>query len=226
VQDNSRSNKKRDKHEIERDRYLVADLHAKGLNFQQITDELNNRYGISYSISPTTVRRDYEWNLKRWRKQALVPTQADIEEQLIGLRQTRAEAWAAWERSKQDSEQVREVQRLMQKVEDDPNDAVLVTETIETLRKGQSGNDRFLKIVIDCWDREARLKGLYTDRLHVQVEKKEEIQIKMYGHVSPQMWSDTSIEVIDGIIHKDGKPVTVVDGEIYPLLEEKNGESA
>ena len=121
----------------------------------------------------------------------------------------------------------KEIQELQELVDADPDDAdppdaVMITKTIETLRKGQVGNDRFLKIIIDCIDREARLKGLYTERVHLQIDKTEEITYKMYTHVSPVMWNDPSIEVIDGTIYKDGRPVTVIDGKVIPLLEEGN----
>ncbi len=222
MKDGSRKSNKRDSNEIARDRYLVAGLHAKGMSLHQIANELNNRHGITYTISPSTVSRDYQANIKVWREKALIPTAADVEEQLVAVRQTKLEAWAAWERSKEDAEQIKEIQELQELVDADPPDTVLVTKTIETLRKGQVGNDRFLKIVIDCIDRESKLKGLYTDRVHLQIDKTEEITYKMYSHVSPVMWNDPSIEVIDGTIYKDGKPVTIINGEVIPLLEEGN----
>ncbi len=214
----SNSPKKRSRIEIERDRSIVAEYHAKGLSLRSITDELNNRPGIHYTLSTSTIERDYHANIERWRKAALVPTTIDIQEQLVSVRLVKVEAWAAWERSKDGSEQVKEIQGLEKILDDDrePVDAIMVTKQIETLRKGSAGNDKYLKLVIDCIDRESRLKGLYTERVQVSVDKKEEIVFKMYQGVSPAHWDMPGIEVIDGVIYKDGKPIQIVDGEILP----------
>ena len=224
--DASNSPLKRSSIEIERDRALVAEYHVKGLSLRKITDELNNRRSVSYTVSTSTVERDYHANIKRWRKVALVPTEADMQEQLLAIRQVKVEAWAAWERSKQDAEQVKEIQELEQILDKNlkPVDAVMVTKQIETLRRGQAGQDKFLKLVIDCIDRESRLKGLYTDKVHVAVDKKEEIThtYKMFGHVSPAMWDMPGIEVIDGVIHKDGVPVQIIEGEVLPVAKSKD----
>ncbi len=216
--DTSNSPLKRSRIEIERDRSLVAEYHAKGLSLRSITDELNNRVSIKYTLSTSTIERDYHANIELWRKAALVPTTSDIQEQLVSVRLVKVEAWAAWERSKDGTEQVKEIQELEKILDDNlvPIDSIMITKQIETLRRGSAGNDKYLKLVIDCIDRESRLKGLYTERVQVLVDKKEEIIFKMYQGVSPAHWDMPGIEVVDGVIFKDGVAVQIVDGEVLP----------
>jgi len=222
---------KRDDHERARDRALVAEYHLKGLSFAQIANELNNRHGVPYTLSAETVRRDYQTNIEVWNEQALTPTGADIQAQEERLRLVEVEAWAAWERSKDPAEQVREVQKLIDIY--DPKtgsvvDRILATESVEKLIKGQVGDEKFLRVVLDCWDKRAKLHGMYTTKyqIGIDVHEEKEVTYKMYGNVSPMMWDDPSVQVIDGRIMKDGRPVEIIDGQVLYLEEGQNGDNA
>jgi hypothetical protein len=214
--DNSRDPTKRDALELARDRALVAQYHLKGLTFEQITDELNNRPGISYTISASTVKRDYQKNIDAWNERAMESTGADRQEQLIRLQLVEQEAWAAWERSKKPAEQTKEVERLRDLLDEngDPYDQAVVLESVERISKGQVGNEKYLRIVLDCWDKRSRLKGLYQDSLRVDANIREErtVNVKMFHGVTPTMWDDDSIEVIGKTIYKNGRPVEIIDG--------------
>lgn len=218
--------RKRAKHEIARDRALVADYHLKGLSFEKIADELNNRPGIHYTISDETARRDYLANIEMWNEKALAPTGADIQEQEARLRIVEVEAWASWERSKDPAETRREVQKLKDIFNEDGEviDQVLAVESVEKLIKGQVGDERFLRIILDCWDKRARLHGQYTHKIQVNASIKEEKEVtfKMYEGVSPSMWDNPDIQVIDGQIVKDGNALDIIDG--VPRLASKNGD--
>lgn len=219
-------NNKRDEHEVARDRALVAEYHLKGLSFPKIKDELNNRPGIRYTLGTSTVRTDYLANIEYWNEKALTPTGADIAEQEARLRIVEVEAWAAWERSKDPAESIKEVQKLQDIMDEEGKviDQVLATETIETLMKGQVGNEKFLRIILDAWDKRAKLQGMYVHKvkLEANITEKHEHTFKMYEGVNPMQWDDPSIEVIDGQIVKDGNPLDVKDG--IPRIASGNGD--
>lgn len=219
TKDSGRANDKRAKHEIARDRALVAEYRLKGLSFPQIADELNNR-PVTYTVSTSTVRRDYDKNIEAWNEKALAPTGAEIQEQKERLRLIEIEAWAAWSRSKDPAETMREVKKLQDIMGEEDGvkkviDQVLVTETVEKLIKGQVGDERFLRIILDCWDKRARIDGQYTTRLQVNanIREEHEVTFKMYEGVMPSMWDDPNIEVIDGQIVRNGKPYQIVNGD-------------
>ena len=222
---------KRDEHERARDRLLVANYHLKGLTYVQIADELNNRHGVPYQLSAETIRRDYQANIEAWNEQALIPTGADIREQEERLRLVEVEAWAAWERSKDPAEQIKEVQKLKNIYDPDTGDVmdqVLATESIEKLIKGQTGDVSFLSVILDCWDKRARLHGMYTTKyqINANIKEEKEITFKMYQNVSPTMWDDDSIQVVEGQIVKNGRPVEIVDGQVLYLEEGQDGKNA
>lgn len=226
--DASQDSTKRSKHEIARDRALVAEYRLKGLSFAKIADELNNRHGVSYTITDTTVRNDYNANIEMWNDRAMVPTEADIQAQKERLRMVEVEAWAAWERSKDPAETIKEVQKMMDIYDKETGeviDQVLATESVEKLIKGQVGDDKFLRIVLDCWDKRAKLDGQYVTKYQadVRVREEKEVTFKMYKGVSPMMWDDPSIEVVDGRITKNGKPLQIVDGEAHEIEGDNDG---
>lgn len=214
--DESRDPKKRDPLAIARDRALVAEYRLKGLSLRQIADELNNRPGITYTVSDSTVQRDYQANIAMWNEQAVELTGADVQEQLIRLNLVEQEAWAAWEKSKKPAEQTKEVERLRDLYDEngDVHDQAVLLESVERISKGQVGNEKFLRIILDCWDKRSRLKGLYQDKLSIKADIREErtLNVKMYHGVTPNMWDDPTVEVIGKTIYKNGRPVEIIDG--------------
>jgi hypothetical protein len=229
--DASRNSRKRDELEIARDRALVAEYRLKGLSYRQIADELNNRPGIFYTVSDTTVQRDYQANIAMWNERAMEPTGADRREQLIRLEMVEAEAWAAWEQSKKPAEQTKEVERLRDLYDEngDVYDQAVLLESVERISRGQVGNERYLRIILDCWDKRSRLKGLYEDRVKIEADIREErtLNVKMYHGVAPNLWDDPSIEVIGKTIYKNGRPIEIIDGVPVPLEDpsERNNTS-
>lgn len=213
--------KNRSKAEIARDRALVAEYHVQGLNFVQIADELNNRPGIEYAIKPDTVSRDYRANITMWNERAMTPTQADIEMQKERLRVIEVQAWSAWRRSMDPAESVRTIEKMQDIFDENGEviDQVLATAKVDRLIKGQTGDPRFLTIVLDAWDKRAKLDGMYVTKLQIDSrhEETKTVNIKMYKNVSPNMWDDPQLQVIDGQIVRNGDPVDIVDGEIKYL---------
>jgi hypothetical protein len=88
--------KQRQQATIARRREQVARLRLQGLGFPTIAEQLGCGIG--------TVYRDFEAMLAEWRASHERDTDAKVQQILAEIQLMRAEAWAAWERSKQPRE--------------------------------------------------------------------------------------------------------------------------
>ena len=211
---------KRTNNEVERDRLLIAQYEEQGLSNQRIADRLNARPDVVYTLSASTIARDKEKNLEYFREKALIPTTESVNRQLLRIGLIEREAWEAWERSKEPLLEVREIQKIREWIEETDDDqkiehSKMVLEVIDTLKKDQVGELRFLEILGKMIDRRAKLEGQYTERVQMKIDKKEEIDIniKMFKGVNPFMWDDPNIQVIDGEVVKNGKIVQLEAGD-------------
>ena len=125
---------------IESRRTAVARLYLRGRNQQEIADELG--------FTRKTVWDDIKEIRKEWQTQRLDDTEALINRELARLDHLEAEAFDAWERSKQDAEQ--------ETVTDDPEKGQ-ITKHVTT---GQTGDPQYLAIILKCCERRCRLLGL------------------------------------------------------------------
>lgn len=210
---------KRNNYELERDRALVAEYALQGLSDRVAAKRLNARPGVSYTISKSTVARDRKINLERLREVALIPTEASLNMQLARISLVERESWEAWQRSKKPQIETREIQKLREWVEETDDEkkiehSEMVMQVIDTLTRDQVGDYRYLDLIAKMIDRRAKLEGQYTERVHMQIHKKEEVDvnIKMFHTVNPFMWDDPSIQVIDGEVVKDGKVLQIGPG--------------
>lgn len=216
---NTRKNtSKRNNYELERDRALVAEFALQGLSDRVAAEKLNARPDVVYTISKSTVARDRQINLERLREKALIPTDESLQLQMARISLVEREAWEAWQRSKQPQIEKREIQKLREWIEEDDEEKIkqseMVMEVIDTLTRDQIGDYRYLDLIGKMIDRRAKLEGQYTERVQMQIHKKEEVDVnvKMFVGVNPFMWDDPSIQVIEGEVIKDGKPLKLGDG--------------
>ena len=214
-----KTKRKRNPYELERDRALVATLDLQNKTDLQIAETLNARPDVSYTISKSTVSRDRHINLKRLRDKALIPTNESLQLQIARIGLVEREAWEAWQRSKKPHIEKREVQKLREWFEGDEEEKVrqteMVLQVIDTLTTDRIGDYRYLDIIAKMIDRRAKLEGQYTERVHMKIDKKEEVDVnvKMFHVVNPFMWDDPNVQVIDGEVVKDGKVIQIGPGE-------------
>jgi hypothetical protein len=210
---------KRTSIEMERDRLAIAEYELQGLSDPKIANILNARSSVPYTISSSTVARDRNINIKRLQEQTLIPTSESINRQLLRIGLIEREAWDAWQRSKQPLLEVREIQKIREWIEEADDEKIahskMILDTIDTLKKDQVGELRFLDILGKMIDRRAKLEGQYTERVQMQINKKEDttVNVKMFHYVNPFMWDDPNVQVIDGEIVKNGKVMELESGE-------------
>lgn len=127
--------------EIARHRRKEADLYLKGWLQVDIADELG--------INQATVSRDLKALHKDWLASALIDFDRAKARELAKVARLEREYWAAWERSCEDAETVR------QEANRDSG-----TGKVVRTRKGQAGDPRFLLGVQWCIGKRCEILGV------------------------------------------------------------------
>jgi len=123
------------------DRQQVAKLSLEGLSTYAIAAQMN--------VSQRTVWRDLEIIRKEWRDRSVEMIDEVKAKELAKLDKVEAEAWAAYWRSTTDRE------KRVAEMRPGPSGGKFTK--IET--EGQAGDPRFLKIILDCQERRAKILG-------------------------------------------------------------------
>lgn len=87
---------KRTSTERERDRRLVAELYLTGRSIYQITDELNVRQDVAYTLSSKQIWYDLDLVRKRWIKAGLCDFDKAQAQELAKVDRLEQEYWDAW----------------------------------------------------------------------------------------------------------------------------------
>lgn len=221
----SKHTPKRTEYEQARDTALALRLQEQGLSQEEIAVELNGRADIGYSLSRQQVGYDIRKAIEAWRQQGLEDLTVAFNRQVIRLEGMMQEAWGAWRRSKDELFlEERTVQVLKEYLDGDGQRAgeELVTESIEQIKKRAPGDGRYLDIILNCITELNRIYGFQKQSMAVQVDKRETVEVthKTYHVVSPADWDDPTIQVRDGVLYKNGRPLLegprgkVIEGEI------------
>jgi hypothetical protein len=157
--------RRRSQAEIERDRRRIADLYLQGWIQSAIGEELK--------LAQSTISRDLRALYKQWQESALVDFDKAKAEELAKVDRLEREYWAAWRRSCEDAETVK--QRGVESGDKKSKEAVKIT-------KGQAGDPRFLAGVQWCIERRCKILGLDAPE---QKELRGALQIMYTGNVDP-----------------------------------------
>lgn len=87
--------------EIERDRVIVARMYVRGKSQPEILKELNKLYLPERPLTKKVVHLDLQAIQKAWQNSMLLDFNAAKVKELARLDEAEAEAWEAWERSKE-----------------------------------------------------------------------------------------------------------------------------
>lgn len=87
---------KRTTTERERDRRLIAEYYLTGRSIYQITDELNARQDVTYTLSSKQVWYDLRLIRERWVKSGLRDFDRAQAQELERIDRLEQEHWAAW----------------------------------------------------------------------------------------------------------------------------------
>jgi DNA-binding CsgD family transcriptional regulator len=140
---------------LEARRKRVADLYLQGMAQFQIAEELG--------VSQASVSNDLTAIRAEWLALAVIDYSDGVAKELAKIDHLEEVAWEAWQRSCEDAEQTRRRREFIrEKVKGKPRGhrLVPVSSTVETTRRGQAGDPRFLDKVSWCIDQRCKLLGL------------------------------------------------------------------
>jgi transcriptional regulator with XRE-family HTH domain len=118
----------------------VADMILKGYSQKDIAATLE--------INPNTLRWYVHKLTEEWRERGQAAIDVVKARELAKIDLIEKEAWAAWERSQEDTE------------EETVEHTFTRSENVKTKRKGQVGDGKFLDVVFKCIEKRLRLFGI------------------------------------------------------------------
>lgn len=150
---------------------IISELYKRGYSYREIRDEVMARLDLS-SYSLRTVSKDVNRLLQEWRETRIENTDLALQLELERLDAIVKEAWAAWEKSKEDYTTRNSKQKgvpgdLVKKSDDEGSDTK--SEEIITVQMEQSskevvctGDPRYLDIIHKALIERRKLLGLYA----------------------------------------------------------------
>lgn len=153
---------------------IISELYKRGYSYRDIRDEVMARLDLpSYSLR--TVSKDVNKLLQEWRETRIDNTDLALQLELERLDAIIKEAWAAWEKSKEDHTVRNNKQKglpgdLIKRKDDDEEDGERPkSDEIITVQMEQSskevvcyGDPRYLDIIHKALIERRKLLGLYA----------------------------------------------------------------
>lgn len=142
---------------------IIAPLFKKGYNYREMREEVMARLNLrSYSLS--TVKHDVEALLKEWRETRIENVDLNMQLELQRIDDIVKEAWAAWEKSKEDYQK----QRARQEAVPVPDESGQGAEPMVTRMSQERedvracGDPRYLDIINKALAERRKLLGIYA----------------------------------------------------------------
>jgi len=154
---------KRNSAEIARDRRLIAHLYLnEKISQPEIAEQLNDREGITYTLTQQMVSYDLTALQAQWLKAALMDLDEAKAQELARINRLELEYWAAWERSCENAEiETKKAKGKVQQYQDEQGRFVAEQPAEVTKQsKGQAGDPRFLQGVQWCIERRCKILGI------------------------------------------------------------------
>ena len=145
--------------DIEQRLQIIAPLYRQGWTEREITAEVRKRLDRpTYSQAHVDIQR----LLKEWREERLTDTDEKITCEVARLRYVIREAWAAWEKSKQDYHDKSTTQQGLPS--ENPANGQVTMETVKAImydaEKRGFGDPRYLDIILKAETQICKLLGL------------------------------------------------------------------
>lgn len=145
--------------EIEQRLQIIAPLYRKGWTEMEIRDEIRKRLDRpTYNQAHEDVQR----LLKEWRAERLTETDAKITAEVARLKLVIKEAWAAWEKSKEDHHD--KTQTQFGRPIKDAQGVQISVETVKAImydaEKRGLGDPRYLDVILKAEAQICKLLGL------------------------------------------------------------------
>lgn len=147
---------------------IVAPLWRQSWTLKEIREEVMKRLGLeTYSLK--CVYTDVQRLIKEWQEERLENTEDKITAELARIDFVIREAWAAWEKSKEDYDKRSKTAMFTPK-----KDKQGVNITMEVLRQFQNeaqerccGNPKYLDIILKAMEQRCKLLGL--DKMSIDI---------------------------------------------------------
>ena len=133
----------------QRDAVDIARLYIQHYTQEQIADWLGRNR--PYRITRQQISLDLKGIFEEWRKESVRTLDERKAEELKRLDRIEAEAWLAWEKSKD------EITRVMQEKKGGVNGTI---ERATVTKEKSNGDPRFMVVIDRCVERRAKLLGL------------------------------------------------------------------
>jgi len=145
-EEKARRKPRRSKSQLARDRRRIAELYLEGWLQADIAGEVG--------LSQSTVSNDLKALHAEWLKSSLIDFDEAKAREIAKVDKLEREYYAAWRRSCEDAETVRQEGKPPEEGEKDQPDKVVRT------RKGQAGDPRFLAGVQWCIEKRCKILGI------------------------------------------------------------------
>lgn len=157
----------------EQRRTQVAKLHLRGWNQYRIADELH--------VTQGTISNDIKAIRKDWLASRVNDHNVNQCRELAHIEQVEAEAWAEWERSKENAESIAteemelsgvatsEAQQASEMLVSPDSLPFVAPTKIKTRKesKGRLADARYLQVINQCRDDRCKILGLYPSQLPI-----------------------------------------------------------
>lgn len=147
---------------------IIAPLFKRGYSYRQIRDEVMSRLGLQkYSLY--TVKQDIDALLQEWREARIDDLDLTMQLELERIDELIKEAWAAYDKSKEDWEKKKQSMKGIPSVSEEEGADNNAENGIITVSVGQSkedvrglGDPRYLDLINKFLIERRKLLGLYA----------------------------------------------------------------
>ena len=150
----------RSKFQIEKDREQISIWYLQGWTQARIAEEIG--------LSRTQITYDLRAIQKQWIKNTTFALDEYKGKELAKIDHVEAEAWLAWEKSKEQFKQQHIVAKGIKKIIDDDGNQKDQAVTVDksTQIEDQYGNPRYLDLVMTCIERRCKMLGIDAPQKH------------------------------------------------------------
>lgn len=147
---------------------IVAQLYKRGYTYREIREEVKTRLNLkSYSLR--TVHQDIYRLLEEWRETRIEDFDLAVQLELSRIDELIKEAWAAWDKSKEDYTQRHSKQKGVPDIDEDgkQTEGVVTLQMEQSQREiNQNGDPRYLDIIHKLLIERRKILGLYSPEKH------------------------------------------------------------
>ena len=180
---------------------IVAPLWRKSWTLNEIREEVMKQLGLqTYSLK--CVYTDVQRLIKEWQEERLESTEDKITAELARIDLVIKEAWAAWEKSKEDYK--KRERRDKGKPRRRVNGEQLSVQAIESMRKESEvramGEPRYLDIILKAMQQRCKLLGLDKTTIDIGTGLQGQLEIRYIDAGVPCATSEEEVRTREGLV--------------------------